>query len=302
VTPDEICSAPGAAPTPPSPTEPSGGASNGGGGESSGPIDDLDVPPVIVVPDVPLTPPSNPDEAANPSTPTTPTGSQKAEHTAQTVVAKMHTKKLSACALALTATSGDQQKLVARGFAIAPRGGTGQMIITVRLVPTGKVLLEAHFGGVLTHARAKCITTANSKPSGTVTAFKTTLVVLQVEHAVTAPGSFLPDKPVFTPTGMQYLTQLRALITDPLLMGCDGYTAVYPPSPVNAHTLSTERAQAACRMLNQKHLLRPPKIVAHGHTDPVATNSTEAGRSHNRRVEVTVVHRIKLKVTVQPQV
>ena len=49
-------------------------------------------------------------------------------------------------------------------------------------------------------------------------------------------------------------------------------------------------------MLNVKHLLRPPTIVAHGHADPIATNDTEAGRSHNRRVEVTIVHRIEPQV------
>jgi parallel beta-helix repeat protein len=289
VSPDGICSPPGATPaptpTPPATTEPPGG----------GPIDDLEVPPVIVVSDVPVTPPSKPADAANPSVPTTPTGSQKAAQTAQNVVATMHEKQLSACALGLTTTDG-QKKLVARGFATAPQSGTGRMIITVRAVPGGKLLLEAHFGGVLALAHAKCITTANGKPTGTVTAFKTALIVLRVEHTVTAPGTFLPDKAVFTPNGKQFLTELRARITAPLLMRCDGYTAVYPPSRVDAHTLSTQRAEVACRLLNQKHLVRPPKIVAHGHTDPIATNSTEAGRRHNRRVEVTVVHR------VQPQV
>jgi hypothetical protein len=208
----------------------------------------------------------------------------------------MHKQKLSACALGLTAVNGRKKTLVARGFATAPQSGIGRMVITVRVVPTGKLLLEAHFGGVLTLAHAKCVTTENGKPTGTVTAFTTALVVLQAEQVVTAPGSFLPDKAVFTPTGKHFLTELRAHITKPLLMRCDGYTAVYPPSPVDAHTLSTQRAEAACRTLNQKHLLRPPRIVAHGHTDPIATNSTEAGRSHNRRVVVTILHRI------QPQV
>ena len=60
----------------------------------------------------------------------------------------MHTKKLRTCALGLTTTDG-HNKLVARGFATAPPSGTGQMIITVRVVRSGKVLLEGHFGGVL---------------------------------------------------------------------------------------------------------------------------------------------------------
>ena len=318
VSPDGISSPPGApppttttspttstpttsTPTPTTPTPTTPGQPSAGGGESGGPIDDLEVPPVIVVPDVPVAP-TSPADAVDPTSVKTTsgavkaTGGVKAAQTAQTVVATMHQKKLSACALGLTAANGDSKALVARGFATAPQSGFGRMVITVRVVPAGKLLLEAHFGGVLTLAHAKCVTTENGKPTGTVTAFKTTLVVLQAERVVTAPGSFVPDKAVFTPTGKTFLTELRAHITNPLLMRCDGYTAVYPPSPVDAHTLSTQRAEAACNMLNKKHLLRPPRIVAHGHTEPIATNNTEAGRRQNRRVEVTIVHRVRPQV------
>jgi hypothetical protein len=34
------------------------------------------------------------------------------------------------------------------------------------------------------------------------------------------------------------------------------------------------------------------KLVAHGHLDPIATNSTEPGRAANRRVAVTFVHKV----------
>ena len=303
ISPVGICSPAGApSPTPtPTPTPPSsGGEAGSGAGESSGPIDDLEVPKVIVVSNVPVAP-TSPADAVNPVTVTTPngtkkaTGNEKAVQTTQTVVATMHKKKLSACGLSLTTTDG-HKTLVARGFATAPESGTGRMVITVRAVPAGKLLLEAHFGGVLALAHAKCLTTADGKPTGTVTAFKTALVVLQVEQTVTAPATFLPDQAVLTPTGKQFLSALRTRITTPLLLRCDGYTATYPPSPVNAQTLSKERAEVACRMLNQNHLVRPPHIAPHGNSDPIATNSTELGRSHNRRVEITLVHR------VQPQV
>jgi flagellar motor protein MotB len=57
--------------------------------------------------------------------------------------------------------------------------------------------------------------------------------------------------------------------------------------------LSANRADTACRALNQRHLARPPKIIAHGHTDPIAANSNEAGRQENRRVAITVILQAK---------
>jgi outer membrane protein OmpA-like peptidoglycan-associated protein/nitrous oxidase accessory protein NosD len=297
-------------PTPPANTEPTPPSGSGGG--ETGPIDELQVPDEIVVSDTPVTP-ENTTTALNPSDQTTPTGSQSTTPSNNTVVAVEHpttptkqpptqktspvtvNKKLRACTLVLTTTDG-QNRLVARGFAIAPKNGSGRLIISVRVVPAGKQVLAAHFGGVGALASARCLTTSNGRPTGYVIAFRTIRVVLQVEQVVTAPGTFLPDKAVLTPTGKEFLRRVRLLATNPLLLRCDGYTAVYPTSPVNAHTLSTQRAQVACRTLKQTHLLRPARLVPHGHNDPIATNSTEAGRSVNRRVVITLVHRIRPQV------
>jgi outer membrane protein OmpA-like peptidoglycan-associated protein len=71
---------------------------------------------------------------------------------------------------------------------------------------------------------------------------------------------------------------------------CDGYTAHYPPSPVDAQTLSVARAKLACSELKRSGISVEPHLVGHGHAVPRASNATEAGRAANRRVAITFVH------------
>jgi outer membrane protein OmpA-like peptidoglycan-associated protein len=116
-----------------------------------------------------------------------------------------------------------------------------------------------------------------------VTAIRYTTVVLDIVHTVTAPGSFVPDSPMLTPTGKAFIDRLRSEISDQLYLRCDGYTAVWPPSPVDAHTLSAERAIAVCALLQRGLAVLPPRIVPHGQATPIATNSTACPRGDDRR-------------------
>jgi OOP family OmpA-OmpF porin len=70
-----------------------------------------------------------------------------------------------------------------------------------------------------------------------------------------------------------------------------GHTDGAGVADANMH-LSEERAFAVKAWLEQKAPLNFPsgriRVFAHGQTNPVAPNSTEAGRSQNRRVEIVI--------------
>jgi outer membrane protein OmpA-like peptidoglycan-associated protein len=52
--------------------------------------------------------------------------------------------------------------------------------------------------------------------------------------------------------------------------------------------LSDRRAASAARYLRDHGVGRPIQVVGRGEREPVASNDTDAGRSHNRRVEVAI--------------
>jgi outer membrane protein OmpA-like peptidoglycan-associated protein len=52
--------------------------------------------------------------------------------------------------------------------------------------------------------------------------------------------------------------------------------------------LSDRRAESAARYLRDHGVGRPIQVVGRGEREPVASNDTDAGRSHNRRVEVAI--------------
>ena len=67
-----------------------------------------------------------------------------------------------------------------------------------------------------------------------------------------------------------------------------GYTDSKGPADYN-RTLSEQRAAAVADYLAQRGISRSRMITrGYGETDPVATNTTEAGRADNRRVEVDI--------------
>jgi outer membrane protein OmpA-like peptidoglycan-associated protein len=256
----------------------------------SPPLSGVDVPPVVVVPPgptVPATPPANTPPVVTGKQPPPvrkkPTAVQKANQ----VVARMKKQHLSACAVGIF-TAGQQHQLLARGLALAPTKGTSRLVVTVDLVPVGKKRLERSFGGVPAVVTTTCVTTKNGKVSGV----KKTRIVLEIEHTVTTPGTFVPDSPQLTQEGAQLIGALRQKIIQPLLLRCDGYTADFAPSPVDAQALSVARATAVCLALKQPTLVHPPVVVGHGDTHPIASNTTEAGRAQNRRVAITLYHRI----------
>ena len=65
--------------------------------------------------------------------------------------------------------------------------------------------------------------------------------------------------------------------------------------------LSERRAYAAQRYLYSQGVTRPIRTLGRGELEPVASNETEDGRSHNRRVEVAIYAGDALKREAQQQ-
>jgi len=53
-------------------------------------------------------------------------------------------------------------------------------------------------------------------------------------------------------------------------------------------TLSERRAYSAQRYLASRGVTRPIRTLGRGELEPIASNETESGRAHNRRVEVAI--------------
>jgi outer membrane protein OmpA-like peptidoglycan-associated protein len=208
-----------------------------------------------------------------------------AQASADEIITRMQTAKLQNCLITVS-WHGPKQILIARGLAHAPQGGSGILVVRVGVQPKGQQLLAAHVGGVTVDVRATCRTTANTTRKKTVL----TRAVLRIEHVVTTPGSWVPDRAKLTATGKHFIAQLRKRMAGVRRIRCDGYTAHYPPSPVDAQTLSVARAKLACSELKRSGISVEPHLVGHGHAVPRASNATEAGRAANRRVAITFVH------------
>ena len=244
--------------------------------------------PPAPAPPAPPAPPAQPaaplQPAPAPVQPPQPKGTL-ATATADEVITTMNVAKLSDCLITVS-SHGPNQVVVARGLAHAPPGGSGVIVVRVGVQPKGQQLLAAHVGGVTVDVRAACHTTTNAMRKKT----KLTRAVLRLEHVVTTPASWVPDRATLTTTGKHFLAQLRARMVAIKQIRCDGYTADYPPSPVDAHTLSAERARVVCSELKRTGITVEPHLVGHGDADPLASNTTEAGRAANRRVAITFVH------------
>jgi len=201
------------------------------------------------------------------------------------VIAKMRRNKLSSCLIEVRAV-GPTRVLVARGVAHAPAKGAGRLIVRIHVKPRGRQMLSENFGGVVVNVRALCRSTSNTLHG----AVRSVRAVLLIEHALTPPGSWVPDQPILTAIGQRFMQHLGTRMVAVRFIRCDGYTATWLPSPAFPPTLSLQRARVVCASLKRGGGTARVRLVPHGLTDPIASNSTEAGRRINRRVFVTIVH------------
>jgi outer membrane protein OmpA-like peptidoglycan-associated protein len=206
------------------------------------------------------------------------------------MIARMKNRMLKSCTITLSAR-GSQKTLLARGLAGAPPGGKGQLVVRVGLVPKGEQVLSKLVGGAIVDVRAVCRTTSNK----TGERIKTARAVLQLEHTTTPSGSWVPDKAILTPAGQRFLKSLAKRMATATRIRCDGHTAAWAASPVDATALACGRARLVCARLRRKGVVVEISLVSHGNASPIATNTTEAGRAINRRVGVSIVHPIAVR-------
>jgi flagellar motor protein MotB len=238
-------------------------------------------------------PPSTkpPPQAGKPQQPAPP-AEREAVTVANEIIARMKDKMLKSCAITLYGR-GPQKALLARGLGLAPPGGRGRLLVRVGLLPRGEKVLSNLIGGTVVDVRAVCRSTSNEIGEKV----KTARAVLQLEHAITPPGSWVPDKAILTPVGQRFLKSLAKRMVAATRIRCDGHTAAWAPSPVDAKALSSARARLVCGKLKRRGVAVEIRLIPHGNASPIATNNTEAGRAANRRVGITIVHPITVRTT-----
>jgi outer membrane protein OmpA-like peptidoglycan-associated protein len=103
---------------------------------------------------------------------------------------------------------------------------------------------------------------------------------------------FEPDRAVFRPGARSGLDRLVAMFIrayPTATAEVAGYTAAVGGPETGAMALSRARAQAVAGYLTTHGVAAARlSVVGRGHQDPAATNTTEAGRTLNRRVVVTL--------------
>ena len=179
---------------------------------------------------------------------------------------------IDACSARLTAGG--------RRIATGRAGGANarSLAVSLRLTRYGRALLARQVGGV--HATLKL-------RSGALRAAADTRAMLRVEHIITPPGSWTAGKTTLSRRGERFVRSLRGKLVRVAAIRCDGHAADRAPG-LTSVGISRARAATMCDALG---LTVPVRLVAHGDTQPIAGNDSEAGRAANRRVEVTITHR-----------
>lgn len=107
----------------------------------------------------------------------------------------------------------------------------------------------------------------------------------------TSAVAFQQGSNSFTPGSDIALNQIAELLRNNpgKRLRIEGHTDNTGPSAVNLR-LSQERAQAVVRYLEARNVSSNQLIAkGYGATQPIADNSTEAGRARNRRIEISYV-------------
>jgi hypothetical protein len=192
---------------------------------------------------------------------------------------RLTTGRIDSCRVRLRAGG----RVLARGTR-SLAGGADSLRVRLRLTAYGRRVLDRRLGGL----RASVAAT-----DGTRTATARTRAILAIEHVTTPPGSWTPNEAALTQTGRRFVRVLRGRLIAVSSYRCEGHTA--SPETASAKSqralaLSLARAELVCAALRRLGAMGKRSLVARGGTDPIAPNTTAAGRAKNRRVEATLRH------------
>jgi hypothetical protein len=154
----------------------------------------------------------------------------------------------------------------------------------MRLTAFGRRLLAARLGGVAVRALA----TGGTPEGGALAARAPTRAVVTPETFTTPAGAWVPGRAALTARGRVFVRGLRGKLVAVKGATCRGYAATL--GGTTALELSRRRAAVMCGALHALGVRAPKTRIGYGKLDPVATNATESGRRHNRRVQVTLNH------------
>jgi hypothetical protein len=197
---------------------------------------------------------------------------------------RMRTGRIRSCTVRLLAG----RRVLAQGSTRSRRAARRSLTVTLRLTAVGQTLLARRLGGVRTRMRAHGATSGGPRRASAPTR-----AILQVEDFTTPAGSWLPGEAGLSARGRSFLRSLRGKLIAVASLRCDGYSADADGIPVSTGPISLARAAAMCRALRQLGVRAQPRLTGHGDTAPIASNASESGRAENRRVEVTVTHRLR---------
>ena len=191
---------------------------------------------------------------------------------------------IRSCAVRLLAG----RRVLARGSARTRAANRRSLIVTLRLTKGGRALLTRQLGGVRTRVRARAETSAGARRASA-----RTRAILRVERFTTPAGSWAAGAAALTRRGERFLRSLRGKLIAVASLRCEGHSANLRGTKVTASAVSLARAAAMCDALRELGVRARPRLADRGESQPTASNATKSGRAKNRRVEVTVTHRLR---------
>jgi Glycine rich protein len=175
-------------------------------------------------------------------------------------------------------------RVIARG-ARNVRAAHSRLAVALALTAYGRRLLEQRLGGLPT-----TVTATGTANAASARAKAPTRALLEVERFTTPAGAWLPNRAQLSSRGKRFLHGLRGKLITVAALRCDGHAARIRPNAPHAQALSRARAALICSALSRLGADATTTITGHGDADPLAPNTSPAGRAHNRRVEVTLNH------------